>query len=495
MMNLKTSLDLSSEMHCILNREGIIKVVNSSFCQILQKDSSLIQDTDFIDLLLEEDKIAIRQVIANLIPGQTTTLECKILNQQAEPIQLKGRLLLQEDDIHLIANISILQDAPLARFRRFFDMSLLDIVVIVNQEQKIIYANKNFSETLGYSWKDISSLTLPDFIFLDDRPALQEFLFYLIQHEGTAENITNRSIHISNENRWIYWKAIYAKGYFYCIGHDITDQKIQELKIQDLLKNSIDLNLALENQNEKLQTTANNLATTLNELEVRNFELDQFVYRVSHDLRAPLTSILGIVNLARLDNENTTRLFEYFGLIEKSTFKLDKFIRSLLDYSRGNRLELVIEKIDFEAIIQESFNDLKYMRNFDRIEKFIHINITEEFHSDSLRLNILFNNLISNAIKYQSLGREHSFLQIDINSHPNNCVEIVIEDNGIGIKQEYLESVFNMFFRASESSEGSGLGLYIVKQTVDKLNGHIEIESVFTRSTLFRLILPNLRYA
>ncbi len=285
---------------------------------------------------------------------------------------------------------------------------------------------------------------------------------------------------------------------------DISQRKQEELRVKELLDNERKLNQNLERQNEKLANKEEELAqanrqlvlqneslsrTTqelirskeslkhaLKALEERNFELDQFVYKTSHDLRSPLSSILGIVNLMKMD-DHPDRVREYTERIESSVLRLDAFIQSMLSYSRNNRSEVNSEKIDYKQIINHCLDDLQYYKNFDKIRIDWQIEGEEvEFHSDPLRLKIVFNNIISNAIKYQDFSKNVRFISIQVKVYPDKT-HMEFKDNGIGVEKEFLKDIYKMFYRATEEAEGSGLGLYIVKQTVDKLGGFITIES------------------
>jgi PAS domain S-box-containing protein len=228
-----------------------------------------------------------------------------------------------------------------------------------------------------------------------------------------------------------------------------------------------------------------------NDIMRTNFELDSFVYRASHDLRAPLRSVLGLTNLAKIE-EDTEQRNIFLSLIDKSVNKLDTFIADLTNFSRNSRLDIVIRKIDFKNILQETIDNLKYMDNADSIELKIKIREKAEFYSDSTRFSIIIQNMISNCIKYQNSRVEKSWALIDINSEKDKVV-IKVKDNGKGIKEEYLSKIFDMFFRASQDSYGSGLGLYITKQVVEKLGGTIEVTSEFGKGTEFTITLPNLK--
>jgi signal transduction histidine kinase len=141
-------------------------------------------------------------------------------------------------------------------------------------------------------------------------------------------------------------------------------------------------------------------------------------------------------------------------------------------------------------VINQCFQNLKYLENYSLLEKEVQVS-GENFVHDALRMEIIFNNILSNAIKYMNSRAERPFLRIHVLIKPQQA-EITFTDNGIGIGKEYLDKVFDMFVRGTEKSDGSGLGLYIVKQTIDRLNGRISITSTSGAGTQITLQIPNL---
>jgi PAS domain S-box-containing protein len=236
------------------------------------------------------------------------------------------------------------------------------------------------------------------------------------------------------------------------------------------------------------KTAQHHLENTLRELHEKNFELDQFVYKTSHDLRSPLSTILGLVDILRQEPDEATRR-QYVDLIANRVHKLDRFIRSMLDYSRNTRTATGSQEIDLAVLVQECFADLEYMKHFGRLRLTLRVG-EGRFCSDDFRLRIIFSNLISNAIKYQNFNKPQSRLDINVEVTPAQVV-IRCADNGVGIDPAYQAKVFDMFFRAAEQSDGSGLGLYIVKQAVAVLNGTIGMQSQVGTGTLFTITLPN----
>jgi PAS domain S-box-containing protein len=225
------------------------------------------------------------------------------------------------------------------------------------------------------------------------------------------------------------------------------------------------------------------------ELRILNQELDSFVYSVSHDLRAPLASVLGLISLLKDEIDKPNGLM-YLTLMEKSIHKLDVFIRSVTDYSRNTRLEVQSQPIDFQVIVDEIVENYLYLEGASKIKVDIEINQNQIFYSDENRIRVILNNLISNAFKYHNPLADLPKILIAIKTD-EKLATIKIADNGIGIDQKYIDKVFGMFFRATQKSSGSGLGLYIVKQTVEKLHGKIILESNLGQGSTFLIELPN----
>jgi signal transduction histidine kinase/ligand-binding sensor domain-containing protein len=229
------------------------------------------------------------------------------------------------------------------------------------------------------------------------------------------------------------------------------------------------------------------------ELKKLNEELDRFVYSASHDLRAPLSSVLGLVEIARLETTIEAKQ-KCLNMINESVLKLDGFINDIIDYSRNQRIDIKPKMVDLEHEVNEALNELRYLDKENLIEKIIEIDGQTEFITDARRLNIVLKNIISNAIRYHDLEQQNPYIKINVQSN-TNMATISIADNGIGIEHSHLENIFKMFYRADESSKGSGLGLYIVKETIDKMGGKIEVESQLNFGTTFTIKIPSMKWS
>ncbi|WP_224995370.1 HAMP domain-containing sensor histidine kinase [Cesiribacter sp. SM1] len=227
------------------------------------------------------------------------------------------------------------------------------------------------------------------------------------------------------------------------------------------------------------------------ELKKTNSELDRFVYSVSHDLRAPITSVLGLIQITRNEQDPEVRA-QYFMLMESSLRRLDNFIHDIIDYSRNNRLESKPEAINFDELTEEVAASLRFMPDADIIALTKDFSAEIPFYTDRQRLKVILTNLISNAVRYYNPRQDNPYILFRVRTSEESA-SLEVSDNGIGIEEEYLPRIFDMFFRAHQESKGSGLGLYIVKETVMKLGGEINVSSTFGEGTSFAITLPNKR--
>jgi len=235
--------------------------------------------------------------------------------------------------------------------------------------------------------------------------------------------------------------------------------------------------------------SAEELARRNEELVKINRELDSFVYSVSHDLRAPLMSVLGLTSLAKSERDLDT-LSRFNLMIESSVIKLDTTLKDIIEYARNARQDVRHEEIRFADMLYDTFRKLEFMPGFQKLDRRLSIEAGSPFYSDRYRLSVIFNNLVSNAVKYADPAKTISWLEIAI-TNDEKAATIIFRDNGIGIKKELVPRIFDMFFRGTEKREGAGLGLYIVNEAVRILNGKIDVESKFGEGTTFRIQVPN----
>jgi len=346
------------------------------------------------------------------------------------------------------------------------------------------YVNEGFLKIFGFSTLEEVNNVEPAHLYVDIavRKGIRDRLKKL-------KYISNEEVEFRKKDGSTFiglMSSVSVKGqdgreYFDGTIRDITELKETEAKL-------LELNRTLQNKNQELEKREEELSKALAQLSDRNFELDQLVYKTSHDLRSPLSSILGLVHIAKLDDSTTDKTI-YIDKIETSIHRLDDFVKSMLNYAKASRIEVKNQEFNINELIAISIDDLRYLENFKDVKVNIEINGSELIKSDELKLKIIISNIISNAYKYMDLNKSDNFLDIKI-IHDQKKLKLIIKDNGIGIAEEHQIKIFDMFYRGTERSQGSGLGMYIVKQSIDKLNGEISLSSKFGEGTNFNILIP-----
>jgi len=295
------------------------------------------------------------------------------------------------------------------------------------------------------------------------------------------------------------WRLRYESGlkgrpgkYYDSYPVDDKELRTYEIKTYPIVENGEVTGLTVLARDITNQTRTEDLLKKQNEELIKiNAELDRFVYSASHDLRAPLMSVKGLLNMIKRDPNQDNRE-QYLELIERSVNKLDHFISDIIHYSRNSRMEIMPKPIDFHELLEESIDSLKYMEGAEHVRSIKNIQAMAPFYSDYSRLLMIFNNIIGNAVRYRNTWVNDSYLKIDIIANEETAL-IKFTDNGVGIADEYVDKIFKMFFRANADSKGSGLGLYIVKGALEKLGGTIQVQSKLGEGTTFVIEVPNVR--
>lgn len=252
-----------------------------------------------------------------------------------------------------------------------------------------------------------------------------------------------------------------------------------------------ELMMTIENAYE-IYETRKELKKKNQELSKTNEELSRFVYSASHELKAPIMTMLGVLQVAGMESERDNP-GKYLNMLDVSVRKLDFYILNIVNYYKNKRLEFKPEGIEFAGIVTETIEVLKAMREEGAplVDYKVNINQKTPFVSDEFRTRVIFNNMLSNAVKYQRPESPDKFVKLEINVDAD-FANITIQDNGIGIPLEFNERIYDMFFRGTTKSTGSGIGLYITKEAINMVNGTIKMDSVEGKGTTFLIQIPNL---
>lgn len=222
-------------------------------------------------------------------------------------------------------------------------------------------------------------------------------------------------------------------------------------------------------------------------IEKKNAELDSFFYKVSHDLKGPISSLLGLQSIINYEKFSPEAI-EYFEIYKGQFKRLNMIVMDLINLTKMQTMEENNVKIDFDHMIKGCVDSYISHAKFKSIQFNCSIESGLNFVSPWVVINTIFQNLIENAIKYSKNG-VGNFVNINV-SNFHGKLKIEVADNGIGISDEHQALIFNMFYRANNDADGTGLGLYILKRAVERLKGEVSISSTLNQGTSFVVLLP-----
>jgi PAS domain S-box-containing protein len=340
-------------------------------------------------------------------------------------------------------------------------------VVIANRQGQIDWINHAFTQMTGYTLREVKGKKPGEFLHGPDtdNKIIEEIRKALTQKESVEKTIIN-----------------YKKD-----GEPFVNQ-LQITPVQDASGKVVNY-ISLERDITGFKRTEKELINKNEELKKINSELDNFVYSVSHDLRSPLLSIKGLLGLILHSHLVSDEVAGYLKMAETSINRLDGTIKDILEYSRNARTEVLQQEVDVQKLCEFVFQDLRDDAN-PPITLKTKITGSYKITTDRNRLGALLKNLMSNAIKYAKPNHPDAYVEVVFINH-GKFFECFVNDNGIGISEEYQSKVFDMFFRGHAGSSGTGLGLYIVKEIVQKMGGTISLSSSLGEGTSVHLSLPS----
>ncbi len=347
----------------------------------------------------------------------------------------------------------------------------LDAVVSTSSDGLITFWNTQAEHIFGWSEKEavgnkLSELIIPPSLRARHEKGMERYL------ETGEATVLNRRIEI---------EAIRKNQSIFPVELTITPIEIQN----KLFFNAFIRDITQQKANRE------NLQRQYREIEKNNLDLDRFVHGVSHDLKGPLVNLQGLFSLLKNKRSDEKREAECYEMIDTSLSRMKSFMDDLLAYSKNSNLAFVGEDLYLNTLLREIIAEHRFMEHAERMVFKLDVNHDLSICTDRTRLRIVFSNLISNAIKYQDLNKTDSFTSIQTRQSKDKVI-VVVRDNGLGINENDTERIFDMFYRSRTptSVPGSGLGLYILKETLNKLEGEVEIESKLGVGTTFKIMLP-----
>ncbi len=282
-------------------------------------------------------------------------------------------------------------------------------------------------------------------------------------------------------------------GYQYYQAKSEANHQLKKLN-RDILEQKEEI----QAQSEELLTASNTISSINKALEIkieeRTYELkqaykelDTFFYRSSHDFRRPITTFLGLAGVAAITVKDKASL-ELFDKVKETATNLDRMLQKLQSISDLGGQQMVYKEVFLKELVNEVLDSFRESIDVKKISVQTELEQKATFTSYPVLVKLIVDNLVENAVHFA--GFESPFIKIMIKVDEVQ-MELVVEDNGQGIPEQYQPRIFEMYFRASDRSKGNGLGLYISKKAVERLGGWIGFSSEFNKGSVFVVRIPN----
>lgn len=461
----------------VTDRKGLVTYWNEGAERSFGYKNVEIIGRNFDMLYAELDKLKTRSEQNEILAGRISQWEAKLITKEDKIVWVDIKASFMYDDAEqVIGIVRVCKDVTQSRFysekQKETVATLNSIFNTVNQSIVLldnvkrikafnVIANRQFIQLMG--------VELLESAFMNE---------YLLQDNW---EVFDEKFNLAMQDQQVQWEMAYrfspTSVHWYSISlSPLSDEKQTVLGVCVSMLNITERKFA----DEKFRGQ-------FIEIENTNKELDRLVKILSHDLKAPMNSVSGLISLARLE-KNPEEFGNYLNMMEKSLNKLETFTNDIIASLRS-RGQTVLIPLNIYQQVQDIFEELRFSQGGDAIRFVNSIDDSLQVNSDPARFRIILSNLISNAIKYSDTSKVDCFVKVSCKENPL-YTELIIEDNGIGIASEHHNRIFDSYYKIGDRADSNGLGLSNVKDAVQKLNGSIEFESSLGAGTLFKIQFP-----
>ncbi len=461
----------------VTDRKGIITYWNEGAEKSFGFKNIEIKGKNFDLLYAEVDKLKTRSEQNEILAGRISQWEAKLITKEDKIVWVDIKASFMYDDANqVIGIVRVCKDITQSRFysekQKETVATLNSIFNTVNQSIVLldnvkrikafnVIANRQFIQLMG--------IELQESGFVND---------YLLQENW---EVFDEKFNLAMQDQQVQWEMAYrfspTSVHWYSISlSPLSDEKQTVLGVCVSMLNITERKLS----DEKFRGQ-------FIEIENTNKELDRLVKILSHDLKAPMNSVSGLISLARLE-KNPDEFGNYLNMMEKSLKKLETFTNDIIASLRS-RGQTVLIPLNMHQQVQDIFEELRFSQGGDSIRFINSIDKSLQMNSDPSRFRIILSNLISNAIKYSDINKMDRFVKVYCKENPL-YIELLVEDNGIGIASEHHNRIFDSYYKIGDRADSNGLGLSNVKDAVQKLQGTIEFESSLGVGTTFKIQFP-----
>lgn len=473
--HLKALINSSKQILFLIDKKMDIIAFNKHAEAIVMKhaDKQLKVGHNILNFLEENDAIGLKKIYSEVLHGRTVhfTREMSLPNKNKRWYEVN--LFPVEDELVHVNNAVFCAEDITERKLAEEKLKELEInfksifthvavgVILSNLDNEVLQANKRFYDLIEYSEEEFEDIQLIGVTHPEDREKSIKHSEDLIKGKADHYSLEKRYVTKSGRIVWVYLTA--------------TLVRTQHGKPKHIISVAQDITLR---------------KTAEQELLYKKSELDTFVYRASHDLRGPVASLMGLYNIVRVEFAHDKNAITYFEHYNNSVMRLHTVLQNLIDLTKIKESETKLTQVDIRDLIDSCMNTMKTLPDYSRISFDIEVAIDFKVFIDSKKFKTIIKNLVENSIIYAT-PESTAFVKVIV-TYQENVLKIEVSDNGRGIDPRIQSKVFNMFFRGTEKSKGSGLGLYIVKNAVEKLNGSIQLSSKLNEGTKFSVYIPYL---
>ncbi|HOY49234.1 MAG TPA: PAS domain S-box protein [Flavobacteriales bacterium] len=461
----------------VTDRKGIITYWNEGAELSFGYSRDEIVGRNFDVLYAEVDKLNVRAEQHEILAGRITQWETRLITKDDKIVwsDIKASHLYDENGM-IVGIIRVCKDITQSRYfseKQKETVAMLNSIfnnvnqsiVLLDQSQRIkafnVIANRQNIQLMGQELKE--NIPFSDYLLAD------------VQDSFRAK------FEESMLDKQVQWEMAYRFS-----ATSVHWYSISLSPVSDEKQNVLGACVSMMNITERKMADEKFRGQFL-EIENNNKELDRLVKILSHDLKAPMNSVSGLITLAR-EEKNPEEFGNYLDMMEKSLKKLETFTNDIIASLRS-RGQVVAVKVDLFEQVQDVMDELRFVPGAETIRFVNEIGPNVNLNSDPARLRVILSNLISNAIKYSDPSKLDCFVKVTCKEYPL-LLEIEVEDNGIGIAAEHHKRIFDSYYKLSDRSDSNGLGLSNVKDAVQKLQGTIEVESTLGLGSIFKIQLP-----
>ena len=472
----KSIVEQASVGIVIVNMEFEQVLVNNKFCEIIGYTREEFSQLTVADITHPDDfvenKIKINKFLSGEIEGyfiekryihkngHIVWVELNFSGIRGVDNERKYGIAIVHDISHRKVMEAALTESEL-KFRSIFEHAAVGMTQI-DMNLKWVNINDKFCEIVGYSREELANLNIKAITYPED---------YLVDLISLDKLLRGHKASYTREKRYIH-----KLGHIVWVSVTVSILRDSSGKTKYFISIVQDINSRKKAEQE---------------LIFKNNELDTFLYRASHDLKGPISSLLGICSVVQMEVQDKTAL-GYFNWVADRANRMNNIILNLAELGKIKEADLRVQSLNFGELIEKVFNSLSSSANYHKIDIQIKNNSVKPFFSDENIVFIILHNLLDNAVRYMDSDTD-PYILIEVEDVNEAGTKITISDNGMGIDEDIQDKIFNMFFRGTDKSKGSGLGLYIAKNAVEKLKGTIQLINKYQKVTCFTLFLPNLK--